>query len=275
MTQDNQAQIEYWNGEAGTTWVRAQEPMDAMLTPLSDQALTRAAAMPGERVIDVGCGCGTTTLALAERGARVHGIDISEPMLQRARERAAGMDNVEFSCTDAATAPFTPDHPLVFSRFGVMFFADPVAAFANLRRAMTEDGRLVFLCWQAPAVNPWISIPGRTVQPFLPDAPAADPKDPGPFAFADVDYLAGILEDAGFGGVEIDSATADLQLGDGLKEAMQFLSEIGPMARVLSELDGETRETALAAVREVLAAEMTADGLSLGAAAWLVWARRQ
>ena len=276
MTNDNQTQIDYWNGEAGNIWVRAQERMDAMLAPLSDQALYRAAVASGERVIDVGCGCGGTTLALAERGARVVGVDISRPMLARARQRAAGLGlgNVEFICSDAATEPFRPEHELIFSRFGVMFFADPVAAFTNLRGAMTDGGRLVFLCWQTPAVNPWVSVAGLAVQPFLPDIRPADPREPGPFAFADTDYLTGILEQAGFSAIEIESATADLLLGGSLEEAMQFMGGIGPLARVLSELEGESREAALHAVRDALAERLTPEGLCLGAAAWLVSARR-
>ncbi len=274
MKNDNQEQIEYWNGDAGQTWVRAQERMDAMLAPLSHQAVAKAAVKSGERVIDVGCGCGGTSLALAGHGASVLGVDISAPMLARARERAAGLENVAFLEADAATAAFDPDHQLVFSRFGVMFFSDPVAAFSNLRAALTDDGRLVFLCWQAPTVNPWIAVTGRALQPFLPDAPPVDPREPGPFAFAEAEYVQDILRQAGFGAVAMESATADLHLGGGVEEAMEFMSEIGPMARALVELEGETREAALSAVRRALQENMTADGLSLGAAAWLVSARK-
>jgi ubiquinone/menaquinone biosynthesis C-methylase UbiE len=168
MSSDNHEQIEYWNGRAGETWVAAQEQLDAMLAPISDALVERAEVMSGERAVDVGCGCGDTTLALAARGATVWGIDISEPMLNRARARAPAGAKVAFARTDAATQAFTPDHELVFSRFGVMFFADPHGAFRNLRTALTEGGRVCFVCWQAPQLNPWMAIAGRAVQPLLP-----------------------------------------------------------------------------------------------------------
>lgn len=268
--QNNKEQIEYWNGQAGQTWVAAQERMDVLLSPLSRQALDKADAQPGERAIDVGCGCGDTTLALAERGAAVWGVDISEPMLARAKQRASGIEHVKFSRTDAATQSYTADHQLLFSRFGVMFFADPMSAFSNLRTALAEDGRMCFMCWQAPVVNPWVSVAGRAIQPYLPDLRPADPKEPGPFAFADEDYLRDILSQAGFADVRLDHATADLHLGDDLDMAVRFQGEIGPIARILAELDGAEKEQALTAVREALADHLSADGLDLGAATWLV-----
>ncbi len=214
---DNSDQIEYWNGQAGDTWVRAQERLDAMLEPLSSIVLDKAAACSGERVIDVGCGCGATSLALAASGAEVWGVDISAPMLARARERAAGLSNVVFSKADAATAQLTADHQLIFSRFGVMFFSDPLLAFKNLHSGLSDDGRMVFMCWQAAQVNPWITIAGRAIQPFLPPAEPVDPKAPGPFAFADKDYLNTLLVDAGFSHIEINPVSADLHVGDDLE----------------------------------------------------------
>lgn len=266
----NSKQNEFWNGAAGDTWVRSQERVDAMLTDLSAMVLEKAAPQPGERVIDVGCGCGTTALSLAERGASVWGIDISAPMLARAKERAAGMENIAFAQADAATQELTADHQLIFSRFGVMFFADPVSAFTNLRSGLSDDGRLVFICWQAPSENPWVSLAGRVVQPFLPEREPIDPRAPGPFAFANADYLRGILEQAGFASISIESRTMDLHIGDDLDSAMQAQGEVGPVARVLSELSGDDRAQALAAVRELFASHMTAKGLDLGGAVWLV-----
>lgn len=266
----NEAQIEYWNGRVGHTWTAAQERMDRMLAPLTTLAIDRADPRSGEQAIDIGCGCGDTALALADRGARVLGLDISAPMLQRAWERAEGRRDLSFRQADASTEVFQGDQQLLFSRFGVMFFADPVAAFANLRTALADGGRMVFMCWQAPAVNPWVSVAGRAIQPFLPDVRAADPREPGPFAFADRDYLHGILVEAGFTRIGIDGATADLRVGGDLDEAMRFQGEIGPTARVLTELEGEVRERAVAAVRAALAAHLGDDGLHLGAATWLV-----
>jgi SAM-dependent methyltransferase len=268
---DNAAQIEFWNGEAGDTWVRAQERLDEVLETLSSAALHHAAPGVGERVLDVGCGCGATSLAMAGRGADVWGVDVSAPMLERARARATGVHNVRFSQNDAATATYTPDHDLVFSRFGVMFFADPVAAFANLRCALKPDGRLVFLCWQAAQANPWVAVAGRAVQPFLPPPEAPpDPRAPGPFAFADADFVCEVLGDAGYRNVACDALEGALRLGGSLDEALDFQSEVGPLSRALADLDEATREQAVAAAREALAPHLTDAGLELGAACWLV-----
>lgn len=268
---ENQEQVDYWNGEAGATWVKAQERLDTMLEPLSAVAIAKANPSNGERVIDVGCGCGTTSLAMAARGASVWGVDISEPMLAHARQRAAELDNVAFSVADAASQTMTPDHDLVFSRFGVMFFADPVAAFTNLHTGLKADGRLVFLCWQSPRDNPWVSVGGAAIQPYLPEEPEpVDPKAPGPFAFADVEYLHSVLTQAGFADINIESVNRDLRLGKDLDEAMAFQSQVGPASRVLAELSGTQKEEALAAARAALEPFATDDGVVLASATWLV-----
>ena len=268
---DNTDQIEYWNGQAGERWVTAQDRLDRMLDPLSETAIERADPQPGYRVLDVGCGCGATSIAMAQRDASVWGIDISAPMLARARQRAQGVGNVAFSQTDAATQSFTPDHQLVFSRFGVMFFADPVVAFVNMRTGLAPDGRLVFLCWQAPSANPWVSVSARAIQPFLP-APdeTPDPRAPGPFAFADETYVRDILSASGYADIQCDVVNATLKLGDTLDEALEFQGQIGPVSRVLGELDESTRAKALDAARNALTDYAGGDGVQLEAACWLV-----
>lgn len=269
----NDEQIEYWNGKAGQTWVRSLDRIDGMLAPITRALLERAAVVPGERAVDVGCGCGTTTLELASRGALVFGVDVSEPMLALAKERAAGRKGVAFRRCDAATQPFTPDHELVFSRFGVMFFSDPAAAFKNLRTGLTPNGRLCFVCWQPMVENAWMSTAGQAVMSFLAKpATAPDPRAPGPFAFADRDYLRSILEAAGFTGIGIESLRVKLHVGDDLDQAMAFQADIGPVARALAELEGETRTQALAAARAALAKHLGPGGIDLGAACWLVTA---
>jgi len=272
----NAEQIEYWNKTAGQTWVESQARTDAMLAPLSEILLEKAAASEGERVIDVGCGCGETSLRMAQAGAAVWGIDVSAPMLVRAKERARelGLENVAFSETDASTQALTPDHDLILSRFGVMFFSDPTAAFSNLRTGLAPSGRLCFLCWQPPQKNPWMAIGGAAVQPFLtPPEVAPDPRAPGPFAFADAEYLEGILSGAGFKGIEIEPVGAQVHIGDDLEDAMEAQSRIGPVSRAIKELEGEVQEKALVAVREALVPHVTKAGLDLGAACWLVTAR--
>jgi len=271
----NQEQIDYWNGNAGTTWVDSQESMDAMLAPLTAPLVQAAGVKGSERCIDVGCGCGDTSLQLAQSGAGVWGVDVSAPMLERATQRARelGLGNATFSTADAATESFAPEHDLVFSRFGVMFFTDPVGAFKNLHSSLYETGRLCFLCWQPPGKNPWMSTAGKAVKPFLPEPETPpDPRAPGPFAFADVDYLNGVLQQAGFHNIDISPVTATMHIADNLDDAVEFQQRIGPLARALSELEGEQQTQAIAAARAELNNHMTSDGLNLGAACWLAQA---
>ncbi len=215
-------QIEFWNGKAGETWVQAAARTDRLLAPISQLAIERAAPVAGERVIDIGCGCGTTSLEIADQGAQVWGVDISEPMLALAKKRAGDRTDLAFSRADAAEQAFTPDHQLVFSRFGVMFFDEPAAALANIRTGLVPGGRLCFVCWQAPKLNPWMSVGGQAVAPYLPKPETPpDPKAPGPFAFAEKGYLRSLLQIAGFSGIRIDSITPTLHLADNVDEAME------------------------------------------------------
>ena len=271
---DNSAQIEYWNSAGSQAWVDEQVHMDAQLEPLSALAVTAAAAQPGERVIDIGCGCGATSLSLADSGAQVWGVDVSAPMLALARQRASGRDNLVFSEADAAVQHYTADHDLVFSRFGVMFFADPIAAFTNIKTALNEDGRLVFICWRAPRENPWMSVVGREVQPLLPQiGPPPEPRMPGPFAFVEQAWLEEILATAGFRAVQIDAVDETLRLGADLDEALYYLSKIGPLARGLGDLDEARRQHALSVARAALEPYQRDQGVMLGAGCWLVQAR--
>ena len=270
----NELQKEFWNGPAGNTWVELQERLDRMLEPLTLSALEAAAVVQGERVIDVGCGCGSTTIALVEQGASAWGIDLSAPMLERAKERAGSRKNIAFSQLDAAQASYSPDHHLLFSRFGVMFFADPYATFKRLRTSLVEAGRLTFLCWQEASRNPWMSTAGAAVRKFFPvDKADSDNHEPGPFAFADPDYVRDILVTSGYKDIEIAPVGATLRVASDLDDAIWFQSRVGPLARVLQELSGEDLDNALAAARDALADHLTKDGINLKAATWLVRAR--
>ncbi len=276
----NAEQIEYWNRVTGARWVQAADRVDAQIAHIGLAAMDRAAVAPGDRVLDVGCGCGHSVLQLAERVAptgSVTGIDVSSVMLAEAEERAARarVSRVRFENADAQTHAFEPgSFDLLFSRFGVMFFADPQAAFANLRAALRPGGRLAFACWQAIDRNPWMLVPtlaaARHVQ--LPAPPAAGA--PGPFSLADSDRVRSILEGAGFEQVALESFERRLRLagGLGLEGAVDFAQQLGPAASALREADAEVREAAAAAIRDALAPFETPDGVELGAAAWLVTA---
>ena len=268
MPQDNTEQADYWNDRAGNTWAELQDRLDELLKPLSEAGLHAANVQDGQRVLDVGCGCGDTSIALAAHGGIVQGVDISEPMLTQARRRSS---EVEFILADAAN--FAPDQPydLIFSRFGVMFFSDPTDALRNLRSLLNADGRLVFVCWQPPAENPWMSVTGRAIAPYLPEAKTPlDPRAPGPFAFADADYVRTILSNSGFHNIQFNAFTASLRVGEDADQALALQTRVGPAARVMAELDGEVREQALAAARSALAAHQDHNGIHLDAAVWIV-----
>lgn len=246
--------------------------VDRLLEPLSDAVLAAAAVVPGERVLDIGCGCGTTTLALAAAGARVTGVDVSVPMLSHARQRAAGADNPQFLRADAAAQQFEAQHDVVFSRFGVMFFTDPVAAFVNLRAALRPGGRLCFLCWQRPDLNAWVAVPMAAVRPLIPVEDPVDPRAPGPFAFADPDYVSDVLTRAGFSVVRAEALERFIRLGQDPAAAAQFVARIGPVNRVLADMDESARKAVVDALRRALEPHLGAGGVELGAACWLVTA---
>ena len=271
MSMDNLKQIEFWNGDAGAKWVSDQDKMDRMLDPLSDIAIDLAEPKVDERVIDVGCGCGATSVELARRGAKVWGIDVSAPMLSRARDRGADYPGMLFTEADASDHQFSAEHQLIFSRFGVMFFAKPLEAFRNIRTALVPGGRLVFLCWQAANKNEWISRVGQAVKKFLPEpAEVPDPRAPGPFAFAESDYLESILSQSGFTNIEFQSLAVDLKLAATVEEALHFQSNIGPLSAVIAQLEGEAKEEALGAAKHALQEALGEDGIRLGSAVWLV-----
>lgn len=274
---ENQKEIEYWNGPAGLRWVRNQERMDDTLAPLDGPLIELARPVAPERVLDVGCGCGATTLALADRapGIEVVGLDISEPMLARARERAAGRPGVSFVAADAAHARFDAPFDLVFSRFGVMFFVDPVAGFANLRALAAPGARLAFVCWRAQDLNLWASIPLQAVAPLAPPQPP-DPLLPTAWSLDDGDRLRRILDEAGWQHATIEPLDLTLRItrGGGLDAAVEAVTQIGSASRIYAVLDEAGRAEARARLAEVLSPYLDAGGLSMAGAVWLVTARR-
>jgi len=276
----NDEQFDYWNGPEGQHWADYDTTFDAMLGPFVEPLLDAAAITAGDHVLDVGCGNGATSRAAARHAAngRVVGIDISGPMLERARARAAddGVTNIEFVQADAQDHTFTADFDVMISRFGVMFFADPVAAFSNLRGALRADGRVAFVCWQGLFANEWVAVPAAAIVPVVGPPEAPPPDAPGPFSFGDRDRVSRILTAAGFSDVQIDDVHLRLLLGGGLAldDAVAFLGEGGMGKRLLGEADPPTRERALAAVREALVPHATAEGVRLDAAVWMVRAGR-
>lgn len=274
----NATQIDYWNDTAGPKWVALQEALDRQIGPLGHAAMDAARVTPGDEVLDVGCGCGATSLELARRvapGGRVVGIDVSTVMLEVARgaaERTA-TTGLSFENADAQTVGLPPGaFDVVFSRFGVMFFADPGAAFANLRRALHPGGRLAFVCWQPLGSNPWMALPLMAALQHMPAPAPAPPGAPGPFAFADPERVRGILGGAGFAEVALDPLEMELVVGGGrdLDGTVDFLLQMGPLGSALRAADPDLRDRVAAAVRTAVEpfAEAT-GGVRMASAAWL------
>src|SRR3954466_5683742 len=218
----NADQIAFWNGPGGQHWVDRQQSQDMVFAPISELLIDRAHATGGERVVDVGCGCGDISVLLAQQvgpTGQVLGIDVSAPMLERAQQIAPGALPVSFVLADATVYPFDPaSFDLMASRFGVMFFADPVLSFANLRRALRPSGRLAFACWREPRENGWMMTPLMAVYKHVPKLPQPGPEDPGPFAFASEERVRGILTKAGFADIRMEACplTFDVAIGKGI-----------------------------------------------------------
>lgn len=265
-------QLEYWNGPAGDRWAANQQMVDRNLASITDALFALAQIAPGERVVDVGCGCGTSTIrAAAAVGdpARVLGIDISAPQLAVARARAPA---IAFREGDATTFPFAGDADLVVSRFGVMFFPDPTAAFAHLRRALAPGGRLAFVCWRAPDENAWWTAPLAATSGLLAIDPP-EPRAPGPFAFAEPAYVQAILADAGFRDVVLRPHEDVMDLGPTLEAAADEAMQTGAIARASVGAPPELLGAIRARLPAVLAPHATARGITPRAAVWLVSAR--
>ena len=277
-TGPNSSQIDYWNGAAGDRWTRHSDSQDNMADALGLAAMEACDIHAGHTVLDVGCGVGTTTLQIARRvGAkgRVLGIDLPGQMLQVGRERldASGLDNVVFEHTDIAAYPFeTQTIDRAYSRFGVMFFSDPVAAFRNIRRGMTSGGRLAFVCWQAVKKNPRMNIPIditlRFVEPPQPPAPDA----PGPVSFADPERVRRILSDAGFDGITMEGVEMNLPIAADAPLTAQRLIQMGSASRLLANASDDIKTGVEDALCEGVAGYQTDGGVMLGGATWIVTA---
>jgi ubiquinone/menaquinone biosynthesis C-methylase UbiE len=274
----NEDQIKFWNEKAGRDWTDLQERMDANLSGIHDAVIDFAAPAPGMAILDVGCGTGATSMALARIAGldgSVTGLDVSKPMLGLARRRAAqaGLE-IAFVEGDAAGQPFTPTYDLVFSRFGVMFFDDPVAGFANIKTALKPGGRLAFVCWRTPPENPWASAPLAAARPFLPDQQPPDPLAPGPFAFSDSERVKDILDKAGFRDVTVRKYDGVMCMGQDIATVAAQTLRIGPLSRALGEADDATRARIVEAVRAALEKFREPSGeIAPPTACWLVGAR--
>jgi SAM-dependent methyltransferase len=274
----NADQIAYWNGPGGQRWADRQRSQDVLLAPIADLLIDRARPAAGERIVDVGCGSGAISVALAQEvgsSGHVMGIDISGPMLARARQTAPAGLPVDFVLADATVYPFDPaSFDLLVSRFGVMFFADPTLSFANLRQALKPSGRLAFACWREPRENPFFMVPLQAVYKHAPKQAQPGPEDPGPFSFASEARVHRILGEAGFRGIAMEPCdlALDIAIGHGLDAAIESALSIGPAARALAEQPPDVIAAATHSIREALAPLVRGQSVPLAAAIWIVTA---
>lgn len=272
----NADQYADWNGESGRRWATDPDQRDKVLAPVADALLTTAGVSPGEAVLDVGCGCGATTLAAAGAagpGGSALGIDLSGPMLEVARRRAreGGVANVRFEQADAQTHALPAGaFDVTISRFGTMFFADPVAAFTNVARALRPGARLCLATWQPLAANHWLTVPGAVLLRY--GTPPEITGGPGMFAQSDPAALAATLTTAGFDAVDATPVTVTLTLGADPAEAAGYLAASGPGRAVLDTIAADIRPAAIDAVRAALAEHASPGGVRLGAAIWITTA---
>ena len=276
----NEEQRNRWNGADGEYWTRQQGRLDRTLAPVIGPLLDFAEPRTGSTVMDVGCGCGATTVELANAvgpSGRVIGLDISEPMLANARERVREFSNATLLLGDAADLPVRDlGAELMISRFGVMFFGDPVAAFANLRTGLAPGGRVRFACWRPINQNPWVQIPLHAVYEHAPRLGKPDPEEPGPFSFADTARVTRILTAAGFTEPSFTPLDVELDIAAGgtFEDAVVQSSEMGPARRALADQPDDIRAAALKSIRRALTPYASPTGVKLPGAIWLVAADR-
>lgn len=277
----NSEQVRYWSEDAGPRWVSVQEQTDAQLRGFGVRALDALGLAPGQSVVDVGAGCGDLSLEIARRvgpSGRVQAVDIAPAMLERARERALGehLENIGFQIADVQVAALDgAPFDAAASRFGVMFFDDPPAAFRRLRASLRPGGRLAFCCWRSREENAWLSGPSRIASQFVDLPVSPDPHAPGPFGLFDAERTRGILESAGWSDIRIEPFDADMTLGGAtsVEGAVDFLVRLGPIGAAMGQLDAPARARLLDAVRAFLAPHLRPEGVVLPGATWIVTAR--
>ena len=283
MAKQGADQVGDWNGQSGERWVANQARLDAMVAVFGQAAIEAAAPATGERVLDIGCGAGASSLALAARvgaGGQVLGVDISEPLIGRARALVQQDTPALFQVADASSAELPEGaFDILFSRFGVMFFDDPIAAFAHMRRALRPGGRVAFVCWRGAAENDWVRLPVGALKGIVPPSALPDPEAPGPFSFGDRGRVARILTAAGFTDIAIAPFDASVPFGEGvtrdaaIDDAVKMTLEVGPLSRALADQPDDIRARASAAVRAAFAGLPGERSVMINGAAWIVIAR--
>ena len=276
----NNDMSEYWNGEGGEKWVGQHETTNTFLLPLGQKAIDIAEIKDGELILDIGCGCGETSFDMAKlvgEAGHVNGLDISRQIINRAREikKQTGVKNVTFQCGDAQVFELEEVlYDLIYSRFGVMFFDDPVSAFSNIRSSLDNNGRLVFTSWMSKEDNQWISIVQDVISKYtdLPISP--DINAPGPFSLSDPQRIKDILSAVGFSEIHIMPNKPNVNFGNNIADAVNLLTQTGPASSAISssELSDDIVSNILTDIKEAIKPYETNSGVMLGAATWVVTA---
>jgi len=279
---DNLEMSNFWNGDGGKNWMLFQSWLEKSLKPFGKEAISSAFLKNGDRVLDVGCGWGETSFEISEKvssSGHVWGVDISHLILNNAKTQAddLGYENVSFACVDAESYKFDSEvFDVIYSRFGVMFFNNPVNAFENLRYTLKPGGRLAFVCWQAIDKNQWVNLPLKTAQRHIRVVPASNPEAPGGFSFGSESRVRIILENAGFDHILVQPFEMKFTIGKNIEEALIFISKIGPVSTLLNdpELNNEIKNNITRDLRHAIAPFETSQGVQLGASTWIVTANK-
>jgi SAM-dependent methyltransferase len=276
MNATNDTQIEQtarWNGAAGRAWVDAQQVLDRLFTPFEDLLVDAVRTASARSVLDVGCGTGSTTIAIARSPEGIGsclGVDISEPMIAFARTRAEQeRAPAQFVVADAQVYAFEPASvDIIVSRFGVMFFSDPVQAFANLRRAAHEGAQLRLVAWRSAVENPFMTTAERAAAPMLPNLPPRRPDGPGQFAFGDRDHVHDILNRSGWSGIDIQPIDVDCSLRE--QDLSRYVTRLGPVGLILQDADDDTRARVAESIRSAYDPYVHGDEVRFTAACWMI-----
>ena len=278
----NAGMEEFWNGEGGRNWVSREDRLEASLKIFGQQAINTAGIVENNRILDIGFGCGETSIDLARlvgSGGHVHGVDISTTMVDTAQKKAKkdGVGNISFECADAQTSALAHgEYDIVFSRFGVMFFDDPVTAFKNIYAGLKPTGRIAFMCWAGRQENSWVRLPLQVVAKHLDLPPPPAPDAPGPFSLSDENRVTGILAEAGFSDITVEMFRTPFVLGGDLAEAVSFLMELSPSGGAIkqAEANEELRAAIAVDMADMLKSHSSERGVSMDAAALIVTANK-
>ena len=281
MEDKNSKQKEFWSGKGGDYWVVKQNEMDIMLNPLGEKALAKLNLKADSNVLDVGCGCGATTLEIAKKVSNgiVTGLDISIPMLDQAKSQSSiqGISNVDFRVFDVQVDQLdNEEYDNVYSRFGVMFFENPYEAFKNIYASLKNGGKMSFVCWQNPALNPWQSLSLQVIKEYL-DMPSPPPRSPGPFAFQEKDYVQDILEHSGFSKIDFDDNQEEITMFSGktLQDASEDYLAINPVVtEMLKDSPDNLKIEIVESLKEAFAEFYMGNGLLFPSATWIVTAEK-